>query len=532
MTTEVLHLDPAADESDDHDPPVTVDLRLVAPAAGAWLAALQVVRAEPVVAAVGSGTCVIVVIVGALVRRLTAGDRDVHRAPRKPGTGPAQRHRDLRHALAATCALTLLTVGAVLGTGATQLAARSHGVLPQIAAAGSVGTFTGRVRESALLPPAWPGAPARARCTIAVDTASGGGRASDAVGQVLVIGPPALAEAPYGARVRVVGRVQEGAPGDRVVAVLLTSSDPEVVAEAPRWDALATNVREDVAGLAAPLPGDARALLPGVTVGDTSGVTSDLAADMRVAGLTHVTAVSGAHFSLVALLVLTLATAVRLPRGVRAALVVAAMAAMVLLVHPSPSVVRAAAMGLVAALGLLVGRPHRAPPALCAAVVVLLVLDPWLAGELGFLLSVLATGGLVLLGGPFAQRWSQRCGRTVAQAVAMPVAAQLVCAPAILLVTPNVALYSIPANLLVAPAVAPATVLGLAAAGLASWCPWGAQLLALGAGAACWWIGAVARLVAAAPGAQVTWHPGPAGIALAAGASMCTARLLLARRRR
>jgi competence protein ComEC len=312
--------------------------------------------------------------------------------------------------------------------------------------------------------------------------------------------------------------------------VLLTSADAEVVTDAPRWDALATHVRTDVAELAGPLPGDARALLPGVTVGDTTGVTSDLAADMRVAGLTHVTAVSGAHFSLVAVLVLTLATALRLTRGVRAALVVAAMAAMVLLVHPSPSVVRAAAMGLVAAAGLLVGRPHRAPPALCAAVLVLLVLDPWLAGELGFLLSVLATGGLVLLGGPLAQRWSHRCGRTLAQAVAMPVAAQVVCAPAILLVTPNVALYSIPANLLVAPAVAPATVLGLAAAGLASWCPWGAQLLALGAGAACWWIGAVARLVAAAPGAQVTWHSGPAGIALATGASICAARLLVARR--
>jgi len=206
------------------------------------------------------------------------------------------------------------------------------------------------------------------------------------------------------------------------------------------------------------------------------------------------------------------------------------MALMVLLVHPSPSVVRAAAMGLVAAGGLLAGRPHRAPPALCAAVVVLLVADPWLAGELGFLLSVLATGGLVLLGGPLAQRWSARCGRPVAQALALPVAAQLVCAPAILLATPTVAVYAIPANLLVAPAVAPATVLGLAAGALASWCPWAAQLLAGLAGAACWWIGAVARLAAAAPGAQLAWLPGPPGIVLAAVASLCAARLLVARR--
>jgi competence protein ComEC len=162
--------------------------------------------------------------------------------------------------------------------------------------------------------------------------------------------------------------------------------------------------------------------------------------------------------------------------------------------------------------------------------VVLLVSDPWLAGELGFLLSVLATGGLVLLGGPLAQQWSSRCGRPVAQALAMPVAAQLVCAPAILLATPSVAMYAIPANLLVAPAVAPGTVLGLAAGGLASVWPWGAHMLALGAGAACWWIGAVARTAAAAPGAQLAWEQGPVGIVLLAVAGLCAARLLVSRR--
>ncbi len=433
--------------------------------------------------------------------------------------------------MAPTVALALLAVAAVLGAGAEQTHVRALGLLPRLAATQSAAVLTGRVvGEPAVLPPAWPGAPPRARCVVAVGTISARGRASGAVGQVLVLGPPALASARFGARVRVVGRLQPSTRGARLVAVLLTSAAPELLGDPGPWDAVAGVVRQDVADLARPLPGDAGALLPGVTVGDTSGVPTDLAADMRVAGLTHVTAVSGAHFSLVAVLVLTLATAARLPRGMRVALVVTAMAAMVTLVHPSPSVVRAAAMGLVAAGGLLLGRPHRAPPALFASVVVLLVSDPWLAGELGFLLSVLATGGLVLLGGPLAQRWSGRCGRPVAQVLALPVAAQLVCAPASLLATPSVATYAIPANLLVAPAVAPATVLGLAAGALASWWPWGAQLLALGAGAACWWIGAVARVAAAAPGAQVAWQPGVVGIVLLTVTALSVARLLVARR--
>ena len=160
----------------------------------------------------------------------------------------------------------------------------------------------------------------------------------------------------------------------------------------------------------------------------------------------------------------------------------------------------------------------------------LLVADPWLAGELGFVLSVLATGGLVLLGGPLAERWAPACGRPLATALALPVAAQLVCAPVILLLTPTVALYAVPANVLVAPAVAPATVLGLAAGCVAPW--WAAARTSCrsGPGAACWWIGAVARVAAAAPGAQVAWLPGWAGVALLTAAGACALRLLVVRR--
>nr|WP_281362139.1 ComEC/Rec2 family competence protein [Cellulomonas humilata] len=271
-------------------------------------------------------------------------------------------------------------------------------------------------------------------------------------------------------------------------------------------------------------------MLPGVTVGDTSTVPADLVGALRTAGLTHVTAVSGAHFSLVAALVLALASALRLPRWARVAVAFAAMACMVLVVHPSPSVLRAATMGLVAVLGVLLGRPHRAPAALAATVVVLLVADPWLAGELGFVLSVLATGGLVLLGGPLAERWAPACGRPLATALALPVAAQLVCAPVILLLTPTVALYAVPANVLVAPAIAPATVLGLAAGCVAPWWSGGAHVLSLGAGAACWWIGAVTRVAAAAPGAQVEWLPGWAGVAVLTVAGACALRLLVVHR--
>ncbi|WP_421734224.1 ComEC/Rec2 family competence protein [Cellulomonas sp.] len=504
-----------APPADDTDPPLTVDVRLLPAAVAAWVAALVVTRVPGREALVGAGVC-LGLAVGGLLWGRSAGRGSTVRRPRVIGP---------------VLALALVAGAAVLGAGASQTTARAAGLLPVLAREASVGRVDGIVvAEPTVLAPAWPGAPERVRCLLAVDRVTAGGRASGATGRVLVLGPSSWASVPYGARVSGAGRLRTGEPGGRTVAVLLSSGAPEVVRPPSDADAGAAVLREGIGALADRLPGDAGALLPGVTVGDTSTVPADLVAALRTAGLTHVTAVSGAHFSLVAALVLVLASALRLPRWARVGLALAAMACMVLVVHPSPSVLRAATMGLVAALGVLLGRPHRAPAALAATVVVLLVADPWLAGELGFVLSVLATGGLVLLGGPLAERWSPVCGRPLATALALPVAAQLVCAPVILLLTPTVALYAVPANVLVAPAIAPATVLGLAAGCVAPWWSGGAHVLSLGAGAACWWIGAVARVAAAAPGAQVEWLPGWAGIVLLTAAGACALRLLVVRR--
>ncbi|GIG19965.1 hypothetical protein Cch01nite_06890 [Cellulomonas chitinilytica] len=421
-------------------------------------------------------------------------------------------------------------MAAVLAAGAAQVGARSSGLLPALSSAGAGGTVVGVVSgDPRILPPAWPGAPGRVSVTLAAERAEGDGHRGPATGPVVVFGPPSWADVPYGARVEARGRLL-AAPGGREVALLTTTLDPVVVAPPAPWHTAAAQVRAQVVDLAATLPGDAGALLPGVAVGDTAHVPQDLVVAMRIAGLSHVMAVSGAHFALVAGLVLAICTGLGIPRRARAVTVVGSSLALVLLVHPAPSVLRAALMGTVGAVGLVVGRPSRAPAALAATVVVLLVADPWLGAEPGFVLSVLATAGLVLLGGPLAERWSGRTGRPFAAALAMPVSAQVVCAPVLLLMSSTVSPLAVPANLLVAPAVAPATVLGLAAGLLDGVWPAGAHLLAAGAGASCWWIGAVARAVARAPLAQVPWAGGPIGVLLLATCGVCVVRLLLAPR--
>ena len=100
---------------------------------------------------------------------------------------------------------------------------------------------------------------------------------------------------------------------------------------------------------------------------------------------------------------------------------------------------------------------------LALATIVLLAFDPWLARSYGFVLSVLATAGLLLLAGPLARVLERWLPRWLAIVIAVPFAAQLACQPVIILLSATLPTYGVVANVLAAPAAPIATVVGLAA---------------------------------------------------------------------
>ncbi|MEJ7742187.1 MAG: ComEC/Rec2 family competence protein [Nocardioidaceae bacterium] len=144
-----------------------------------------------------------------------------------------------------------------------------------------------------------------------------------------------------------------------------------------------SRVRAGLTEAASPLPAAQRALVPALVDGDDSGMPPDVAEDFKTTGMTHLLAVSGSNLTLVLGFVLFLARW----GGVRAhGLTVVGLAAVVffvLLARPDPSVLRAAAMGLVALAGLAAGGRKKGVRALCLAVVVLLLLDPGWHGRWG-----------------------------------------------------------------------------------------------------------------------------------------------------
>ncbi|MFV0253736.1 MAG: ComEC/Rec2 family competence protein [Beutenbergiaceae bacterium] len=325
-----------------------------------------------------------------------------------------------------------------------------------------------------------------------------------------------------GSIVRVLVRVADTDPGDRAAVLLITSGAPELVSRAPPLASAIASLRAGLIRASAGLDPHSRALVPGIAIGDDRELLPSLAQDMRAASLTHLTAVSGAHVAMVVgLVLLGLAWAPRLVRAVVATLV---LAGLVMLVHPEASVLRAAAMGVVLILGLLLARPRSALPALWFSVISLLLIDPWLASSFGFVLSVSATAGLLLLARPLA-RWAARwLPKGLAMALAVPFAAQLACTPALALLQPAMPVHGVLANVLAAPAVPPATLLGLAATVVSPFSPTAAVAMATAASWATAWIATVATWCAGLPLAQLPWSA-------LVGCGVVVAALWLLRRR-
>ena len=361
---------------------------------------------------------------------------------------------------------------------------------------------------------------------VTVSEVVGRGQQGGAKAPVLVLGGGAWADVRPGEQVTARGRLAPTDDGDDVIGLLVATTTPERMRSPPGWQREAEQLRAGLRRAAEPLPPDAAGLLPGLVVGDTSRLPPDLEEAMRVAGLTHLCAVSGANVAIVCGTVLLVAGGCGAGRRVRLVIAGAALAGFVVLARPDPSVLRAAVMGAVGLVGLAAGRTRRGVSALAGAVVLLTAIDPWLSRSFGFALSVLATAGLLLLARPWALRLARRMPLPLAQALAVPAAAQAVCAPVVVLLTPEVPLLAVPANLIVAPAVAPATVLGVLAVLVEPWWAAGAVGIAWVAGWATSWIALVARASAAVPFASLGWVAGWRGAALLAAVTVLGVVLL------
>ncbi|HEY8471451.1 MAG TPA: ComEC/Rec2 family competence protein [Natronosporangium sp.] len=505
-------------------------------AVGTWLSALAALHSRaPVAAAVGAGASV----AAAVLWRWHGAAAEPHTAdrPRWIGWPRAAGGLGWWRGTAGLGLVLGLLLGVVCGSVATaaRLAARDAAPIagPAAAHASVTAELTvrrdprplhdpGAAQRPSWLVPAW-----LHRLQIDGD--------ADAVRlrvRVLVLtGDPGWESLLPGQRVRATGRLAPPRGGDLTAAVLSATGPPEPLGEPPWPQRAAGSLRVGLRTAVAPLAPEPGGLVPGLAVGDVSRLDPKVADDFLATGMSHLTAVSGANVAIVVGFVALVARAGRAPPWLTAASCGCALAGYVILCRADPSVLRAGAMGAVALLALATGRPRAALPALGATVAGLVILDPQLASEIGFALSVLATAGLLLL----APRWRdalrrRRVPRGVAEAIAVPAAAQLAVAPLIAGYSGTISLVAVAANLAATPAVAPATILGVLAAAVAPLAPPVAEFLAWLASWPAWWLVLVAGYGARVPAAVVPWPAGVTGALLLA--ALTVAGLLALRHRR
>lgn len=221
---------------------------------------------------------------------------------------------------------------------------------------------------------------------------------------------------------------------------------------------------------------------------------------------------SGTNCSIVVGATLLVLRRLRARPWVRVAIGAVVVAMFVVIARPSPSVLRAALMAMIALVSLATGRPRAGVPAVAAVVLVLLAWQPTLARSASFTMSVLATAALLLI----APGWAAALRRHrvpvgIAEAIAVAAAAHLVTAPVVASISGRVSVVAIPANVLAEPVVAPITMLGFAAAAIAPVWLGGGTAVAWLAGWPCRWLVHIADFLGGLHGATVPWPGGAAG---------------------
>jgi competence protein ComEC len=311
-----------------------------------------------------------------------------------------------------------------------------------------------------------------------------------------------------GVVVKLEAKLEPAGRNSRDAFLVKPSSEIEIVAEPNLSQGFLNNLRADYVASIAGVTPDAKTLVAGLAIGEIAELSEELEEKMRIVSLTHLVAVSGSNCAIVVGMAYLIAVGLRFGRTGRTTISLSTLVAYVLLIGPDPSVLRAGVMAASVILMIALGRRTWALNALSLAALVLLIADPWLAVEFGFGLSVLATAGILLLAPAMSERLATRMPMPLALGLSVTMSAQLFCLPLLMQLQPGLATYSVIANLLAGPMVAPVTVLGMIALLVTPFAPWLAGLISYLASFGTWVIEMVAIIFADLPVAYFPWATG------------------------
>lgn len=248
--------------------------------------------------------------------------------------------------------------------------------------------------------------------------------------------------------------------------------------------ALAEVRRTFVAGAQTALPEPLASFVMGLLVGQRANLPESVKEDLRMVGLTHIIAVSGANLTII------LQASQRLfgarSKRMSTLLSLGLLGVFLLLTGGSASIVRAAMVSMLSIMAGYYGRSFKPFNLIALAAVITAWANPvYLWSDLGWYLSFLAFFGVMILAPLVQARWQSRWHQTVLGGVALEtICAEIMTLPFVLHIFGQMSRVGLLANVLVVTMIPLAMLLGLLsglagmlAGSVAGWFAWPAVLV-------------------------------------------------------
>jgi competence protein ComEC len=361
-------------------------------------------------------------------------------------------------------------------------------------------------------------------------------------GAVLVVAPEPVGELTVGSEIQAKGVLEMPEPWragylrrQGVAMTLRTERIEELPGRRGGFAGWIDGIRERAeVALGRGMPEREAALARGFVLGEDDRIDHGTREDFQRSNLTHLLAVSGENVILLCVLAWPLLALLGVPLRARLVGALCLIAIYVPVTGAGPSIQRAGVMGAAGLVAALADRPRSRWYAVLLAAAVTLAVNPRADGDVGWQLSFAAVIGIMLWARRLAsllsgsrKRGSARAA--LAEAVAVTVSATVATAPLMAEAFDQLSPAALPANVLAAPAVAPAMWLGMLA-GIAGQLPllpvepinWLASLCLA-------YIAQIAHWLAAPRWALLTVHLGSVWSVVAAYAGLLAAMEVLLR---
>lgn len=209
------------------------------------------------------------------------------------------------------------------------------------------------------------------------------------------------------------------------------------------------------------LPKDHSALVAGVVIGSKSGIGENLWESLKNSGTAHVVVASGMNVSLVANFLIGIFI-LFLPRRKAIPLAIFGIWIYALISGFDAPIVRAAVMGSMAFLAVETGRMYRSLRTLFITGAVLILIKPIWISDLGFWLSTLATGSIIIFY-PKVKRVFSKLPKIVSEDLSTTLSAQIGVVPLLYYYFGQFNILSPVINIAVLWTIVPITIIGMIA---------------------------------------------------------------------